>query len=73
VAAADDRVSVSAPCLGVQNWGWAVRNDSWQARLGSIPLVGAAAAADMGKLRPDAEVAEALWRKLLPGETGGAV
>ena len=64
---ADDRVAVSAPSIGVQGWGWAVRNDSWQARLGSIPLVGPAAAADLGLAAPDARVVEALWRKLMPG------
>lgn len=70
VAAADERVAVGAPAIGVQGWGWAIRNDSWQARLASIPLVGPAAAADMGKGAPDSDVVAALWRKLLPGVFG---
>ncbi|KAI8463253.1 MAG: Alpha/Beta hydrolase protein [Monoraphidium minutum] len=67
VAAADERVSVAAPAIGIQGWGWALKNDSWQARLASLGEVGPAAAADMGKAAPDAAVAEALLRKLMPG------
>lgn len=67
VAAADERVAAAAPAIGVQNWGWALQNDSWQARLASVPLLGPAAAADLGKAAPDAAVAEAVVRKLLPG------
>ncbi len=62
-------MAAAAPSIGVQNWGWALEHDSWRARLESMPLLGPAAATDMGKAAPDAEVAEAVLRKLLPGES----
>ncbi|GBF94609.1 hypothetical protein Rsub_06724 [Raphidocelis subcapitata] len=65
-AVADDRVAVATPAIGIQNWGWALANDAWQARLASVPRLGPAAAQDMGRAAPDADVAEAVLRKLLP-------
>ena len=50
-----------------QSFAWAVENDQWHARVGSIPMVFAAAAADMGKEKVDAEVVRAVWSRLLPG------
>jgi hypothetical protein len=69
VAALDDRVAAAAPAIGIQNWGWALANDAWRARLESIPALGPAAAADMSRPggAPDAAVAEEAWRRLLPG------
>ncbi|KAL4440167.1 hypothetical protein ABPG75_003168 [Micractinium tetrahymenae] len=46
-AAADERVAVAAPMIGVQYFGWAVRECRYQARVDSIPLVFQAAAADL--------------------------
>ena len=36
-AALDERVAVAAPMIGVQNFGWALDHDQWQARAGSVP------------------------------------
>jgi dienelactone hydrolase len=43
-AAADPRIAVAVPCIGVQSFRWALENNSWQARVGTIQsaVVGAA-------------------------------
>ncbi|KAI3431599.1 hypothetical protein D9Q98_004649 [Chlorella vulgaris] len=45
-AAADERVAAAAPMIGVQNFGWAVEQQRYHARVGSIPHVFQAAAAE---------------------------
>ena len=35
-AALDERVSAPAPAIGVQNFGFALREDCWHARVGSL-------------------------------------
>ena len=51
----------------VQNFKWAVDNDSWQARIASIPQVFAAAAKDMDCSAVDRDVVRKVWGCLLPG------
>ncbi|KAL4438723.1 hypothetical protein ABPG77_006327 [Micractinium sp. CCAP 211/92] len=46
-AAVDERVAAAAPMIGVQYFGWAVRESLYHARVESIPLVFQAAAADL--------------------------
>ena len=50
-----------------QSFRWAVDNDKWQARIGSIPQVFAAAAKDMGCSAVDRAVVKRVWERLLPG------
>ena len=50
-----------------QGFKWAVENDQWQARVGTIPKVFEAAAQDLGKPEPDAGVVAAVWDKIMPG------
>lgn len=66
-AAADTRVAVAAPMIGVQSFAWAVQHEQYQARVESIPLVFQAATQDLGKSSTDASVVEAVWRKITPG------
>jgi hypothetical protein len=47
---------------------WAIDHEAYQGRVSSIPLVFDAAAQDLGKPGVDAEVVEAVWGKLMPGE-----
>lgn len=67
------RISAGAPMIGVQNFSWAVQHNKYHARVESIPLVFAAAAADLHQNKHhqahaiDAYVVETVWRKLLPG------
>jgi hypothetical protein len=39
VAAADTRIAVAVPLLGVQSFSWALEHDQWHARVASIPWV----------------------------------
>jgi len=36
LAFADDRITCLAPAIGVQNFKWAVENNKWQERIGTI-------------------------------------
>lgn len=38
-AALDERITVCAPMIGVQGFGWAVQHAQWQGRVDSIPKV----------------------------------
>ena len=66
-AAADTRISVAVPLIGVQSFNWALEHDQWQARVASIPWVFEAAAADMEREAVDADVVEAVWERIAPG------
>ncbi|GFR48870.1 hypothetical protein Agub_g10721 [Astrephomene gubernaculifera] len=70
-AAADPRVAVVAPVLGVQSFGWALEHNAFHGRVESTPLVYQAAADELqgckgGKV--DAEAVRAVWCKLMPGK-----
>ena len=51
----------------MQNFGWAVEHDKWQARVASIPRVFQAATADLSKTQCDKEVVQAVWQRIMPG------
>lgn len=68
VAAADTRIAVAVPLLGVQSFSWALEHDQWHARVASIPWVFHAAALDMERENGvDADVVEAVWERIAPG------
>eukprot|EP00887_Chlorella_sp_A99_P002427 scaffold10.g2427.t1 len=66
-AAADPRIAVAAPMIGVQWFGWAVENNSYHGRVESIPQVFAAAAEDLRASGITPRVVAAVWDRLLPG------
>lgn len=70
-AAADERLAAVAPLIGVQHFGWAVRQRRYHARVESIPGVFEAAQADRGQpadhRAADPGTVTAVWRTLLPG------
>ena len=35
-AAMDPRISVAVPCIGMQSFSWALKNNDWQGRIGTI-------------------------------------
>src|SRR5204862_7062788 len=46
-AAADTRIAAAVPCISVQSFRWALDNNRWQARVGTIqPAVQGAAQGD---------------------------
>lgn len=65
--AADERIKVTVPVIGVQSFRWSLDNDQWQARAKTIQSVHDEAAKDLKAPKVTAQVAEAVWKKLLPG------
>ena len=65
-AAADPRIAVAVPCIGVQCFRWGLENDAWQARVGTIQKAVNAAAKDAGS-KIDAVFAKKFFDRLVPG------
>ena len=66
-AAADERIAVAVPCIGVQSFQWALAHDSWQARVGTIPKAFDAIAKDAGVTTPDAAFVKKFYDRVIPG------
>lgn len=66
-AAADPRVAVAVPCIGVQSFRWATENNSWQSRIGTVQAAFNAAARDSGVATPGAEFVHAFYARVAPG------
>jgi len=66
-AAADERIKVAVPCIGVTSFAYQIREGRFAARCATLPRFHAAVAADLGKKDVDREVAERAWSRLLPG------
>ena len=67
-AAADERIAVSAPICGVQSFRYAIENEKYHDRVGSIPEIFRTASGDLGKRgRVDADVVAEVWQKVMPG------
>jgi dienelactone hydrolase len=66
-AAADERVAVAAPLIGVQSFRWSLENDKWQGRANTITGAHEAAAKDLGEPAVNRKVCRELWSKVIPG------
>jgi dienelactone hydrolase len=69
-AAADPRIAVAVPCIGVQSFRWATENDSWQSRIGTVQAAFDAAAKDSGVAPPGAEFVKTFYARVAPGIDG---
>jgi dienelactone hydrolase len=65
-AAVDDRLYASVPCIGVQSFGWALENDAWQSRIGTIQSAVDAAAIEAG-VPVDAAFIRKFYDRVAPG------
>jgi dienelactone hydrolase len=65
-AAVDERVKVAVPAIALQSFSWGLANDRWQGRARTIQPVLDAAARDLGKPKPDRDVCQAVWARLVP-------
>ncbi|XP_055820708.1 uncharacterized protein LOC129889441 isoform X2 [Solanum dulcamara] len=63
----DTRYSVVVPIIGVQDFGWAIEHDKWQARVNSIKAVFEGARADLDKSAIDKEIVQKVWDRIAPG------
>jgi predicted esterase len=65
-AAADPRIAVAVPCISVQSFRWALDNNAWQARVGTIqPAVEGAARGDRTPL--NAQFVRTFYDRVVPG------
>lgn len=69
-AAMDERIAVAVPCLGVQSFHWALENNAWQTRVGTISTAFEAAARGAGVVPPDAAFARRFYDQVVPGIYG---
>lgn len=66
-AGADPRISATVSCIGVQSFGWAIANNAWQSRIGTIQAAFDAAAKSAGVAQPDAAFVRAFYDRVAPG------
>lgn len=66
-AAADPRIAVAVPCIGVQSFHWALENNNWQGRVATIQTAFDAAAKDAGVSKPDAKFVKKFYDRVVPG------
>ena len=69
-AAADPRVAVAVPCIGVQSFRWAIDNNSWQSRVGTVQAAFNAAAKDSDVANPSADFVHTFYARVAPGIDG---
>jgi dienelactone hydrolase len=66
-AAVDPRIAAAVPCIGVESFRWAVENNSWQSRIGTVQAAFDAAARDAGVAQPGAEFVHTFYTRVAPG------
>lgn len=66
-AAVDKRIAVAVPIIGVQSFRWALDNDDWQGRIGTIQGAFDDAAKDAGVTNPDAAFVKSFYDRIAPG------
>lgn len=69
-AAADPRIAVAIPCIGVQSFRWAMENNSWQSRISTVQSAFDAAARDRGIENPGADFVRTFYDRIAPGIYG---
>jgi len=69
-AAAEPRIAVVVPCLGVQSFRWALEHNAWPARVGTIPTAFDAAAKSAGGTSPDVAFVKSFYDRVVPGIYG---
>jgi dipeptidyl aminopeptidase/acylaminoacyl peptidase len=66
-AAADPRIAVAVPVIGVQSFRWALENDAWRARVETFQRALDGAAADEGVTRVTADFVRRFYDRVVPG------
>ncbi|MSU51459.1 MAG: abhydrolase domain-containing 18 [Opitutus sp.] len=69
-AAADPRIAVAVPCIGVQSFRWALENNSWQSRIGTVQKAFDTAAKENGVTQPGAAFVRTFYDRVAPGIYG---
>jgi dienelactone hydrolase len=66
-AAMDPRIAVAAPCIGMQSFDWALENNDWQGRIGTIQPAFDEIAKEAGVEKPDSVFVEKFYDRVVPG------
>ena len=66
-AALDPRITVAAPCIGVQSFKWALDNNDWQGRIGTIQGAFDTIAKSAGVSQPDSAFVQTFYDRVTPG------
>jgi len=69
-AAADARVAVAVPYIGVQSFRWALDNGQWRARIATIQAAFNASAQHAGKSADDVGFVREFYARVVPGIDG---
>jgi dienelactone hydrolase len=65
--AADPRIAVVVPCIGVQSFRWALLHNDWQGRIGTIQSAFDAISTAEGVKSPDAAFVQKFYDRVVPG------
>lgn len=65
--AADTRIAVSVPCVGVQSFRWALDHNDWKGRIGTIQSGFDAAAKQAGVTNADSAFVRQFYNRVVPG------
>jgi dienelactone hydrolase len=66
-AAVDQRIAVAVPFIGVQSFAWALQNNDWQGRIGTIQDGFNTIAREEGVTNPDSAFVQKFYDRLVPG------
>jgi dienelactone hydrolase len=66
-AAADTRIAVAVPCIGVESFRWALDNHDWQGRIGTIQNAFDTIAKENGVAKPDSAFVQKFYDRVVPG------
>ena len=66
-AAADTRIAVAVPCIGVESFRWALDNHDWQGRIGTIQNAFDKIAKENGVTNPDSAFVQKFYDRVVPG------
>ncbi len=67
VAAADLRIAVAVPCIAVESFRWALDNNDWQGRIGTIQNAFDTIAKENGVTQPDSAFVQKFYDRVVPG------
>jgi dienelactone hydrolase len=65
-AAADTRIAVAVPCIGVQSFRWGLEHDAWRGRVGTVPQAFEAITND-AHTTANAALVKQFYDRVIPG------
>jgi dienelactone hydrolase len=66
-AAIDPRITVAVPCIGMQSFSWALENNDWQGRIGTIQNAFDTIAKENSVTNPDSAFVQKFYDRVVPG------